>query len=134
MKDYYDKNLPSIDNDINTPVLIIGGGLAGLMCAYHFMKAKIDFILVDSKKLASSVSAKTTAQVTYAHSNFYDDIIKKHGIKKAELYLESQLAGFKIMKNIIKKENIACDYKEESTIIGAYLPKNIKILQNKSIN
>lgn len=130
MKDYYDKNLPSIDNDINTPVLIIGGGLSGLMCAYHFMKAKIDFILVDSKKLASSVSAKTTAQVTYAHSNFYDDIIKKHGIKKAELYLESQLAGFKIMKNIIKKENIACDYKEESTIIGAYLPKNIKILDN----
>lgn len=130
MKDYYDKNLPSINKDINTPVLIIGGGIAGLMCAYNFMKNRIDFILVDSKKLASGVSASTTAQITFAHTNLYDDIIKKHGQKEAGQYLESQLEGFKVMKNIIKEEKIECDYKEESTIIGAYYQKNMKILDN----
>ncbi|MDD2409256.1 MAG: FAD-dependent oxidoreductase [Bacilli bacterium] len=130
MKDYYDKNLPSIKKDVNTPILIIGGGLAGLMCAYNFMKNNIDFILVDSKKLASGVSANTTAQITYAHTNLYDDIIKKHGKEKVNRYLESQIEGFNIMQNIIKEETIDCDYKEESTIIGAYLQKNIKILDN----
>ena len=50
MKDYVDKNLPIINKNINTPVLIIGGGIAGLICAYNFMKNNIKFILVDSKK------------------------------------------------------------------------------------
>lgn len=43
MKDYIDKNLPSVDKDMNTPVLIIGGGIVGLMCAYFLMKNNIKF-------------------------------------------------------------------------------------------
>lgn len=43
MKDYIDKKLPSIDKNMDTPVLIIGGGIAGLMCAYNLFKIIIYF-------------------------------------------------------------------------------------------
>lgn len=131
MKDYVDKNLPAIAQNIDTPVLIIGGGLAGLMCAYNFMKNGIEFILVDSKKLASRVSASTTAQVSIAHDKLYDDIMKKHGKNKATAYLNSQAHGLNIIKQIIKDENIECDYKEESTILHADEEKNIKTLKTQ---
>ena len=131
MKEYIDKKLPSINEDISTPVLIIGGGIAGLMCAYNLMKKNIKFILVDSNKLASGVSANTTAQVSIAHDKLYDDIHKKHGKKKAIAYLKSQTEGLNLIKDIIKNENIECDYKEESTILCADEKKNIKTLDNQ---
>ncbi len=131
IKDYIDKKLPHIDKNTRTPVLIIGGGIAGLTCAYNFMKNGIKFILVGSKKLATGVSANTTAQVSIAHDLLYDEINKKHGKEKAIAYLKSQMEGLDLIKQIIKKEKITCDYKEESTILCANEEKSIKALNNQ---
>jgi len=131
MKDYIDKLLPNITEDTKTPVLIIGGGLTGLMCAYFMMKKNMNFILVDARLLATGVSANTTAQLSIAHDRIYDDIRKKHGRKKAISYLNAQIEGLEIIKKIIKDENIKCDFKEESTILGANEAKNLKLLKRQ---
>ncbi len=128
MKDYIDKNLPSITKNMETPILVIGGGIAGLMCAYNFMKNNIEFILVDGKKIAQGVSANTTAQISVAHDKIYDDIKKKYGEKKAISYLKSQMEGLELIRQIIKEEKINCDYKEESTILCASEKENKKVL------
>ncbi len=131
MKDYVNKNLPTINENINTPILIIGGGIAGLMCAYNLMKKGIKFILVDSNKLASGVSAATTAQISVAHGSLYDEISKKHNDDTALSYLKSQLDGLALMKDIIQKEKINCDFKEEKTILCANSKKNIQKLEKQ---
>lgn len=128
MKDYVDKNIPIIEKDMETPILIIGGGIAGLMCAYNFMKNNIKFILVDGRKIAQGVSAKTTAQVSIAHDKLYEDIKKKHSKEKAILYLKSQLEGLNIINQIINNEKMDCDYKEESTILCSSEKKNNETL------
>lgn len=132
-KDYVDKNLHNVDKDIETPVLIIGGGLAGLICAYNFMKKGLKFILVDSKNLVNGVSANTTAQVSIAHDDLYDEIKKKHNLEKSISYLKSQMEGLDLIKQIIKTENINCDYKEESTILCASKNKSIIALNNQYV-
>ena len=38
---------PQLKGDIKTDVLIIGGGMAGLMCAYTLQQKGIDYILVE---------------------------------------------------------------------------------------
>ena len=129
MKDYQDKNLKNINKNIETPVLIIGGGIAGLMCAYNLMRNKIKFVLVEGKKLGGGVSAYTTAQVSVAHDNLYEEIKNKHGETIALEYYKSQIEGLEIIKNIIKSEKIACDYQEESTILYANEKKNIETLK-----
>lgn len=131
MKDYVNKNLPEVTRNIDTPVLIIGGGITGLMCAYNFMKNNINFILVDGKRLASKVSAYTTAQISIAHDSIYDDIMKKHNKETAIAYLRSQMEGLDIIKEIIKTEKIDCDSKEESTILHADLKENIKVINKQ---
>lgn len=128
MKDYIKRDLKSVTRDLNSPVLIIGGGIAGLMCAYNCMKSNIKFILVDGKKLAQGVSASTTAQVSVGHDKIYDDIIKKHDEKKAVEYLKYQIRGLEEINKIIKEEKINCDYKEESTIACATEEKNRHLL------
>ena len=131
-KDYINFNLSKVNKNINTPLLIIGGGLSGLMCAYFLMKENIEFILVEARSLGMGTTSGTTGQVTIAHTNIYADIKKKHGLLKAEKYLASQIDGFNLMKDIIKKENIECDYKEESTIITASSKEGLKYLIKKT--
>lgn len=131
MKDYNDRRLSPINNDIKTPILIVGGGIAGLMCAYQMMKKNITFILVDAGKLASGVSAYTTAQVSVAHDALYNEIQKKHDKEHAITYLKLQLEGLDLVKKIIKEENIECDYKEESTVLYAKEENNIKTLNDQ---
>lgn len=129
MKDYKSNNLPSVNKNLNTPILIIGGGIAGLMCAYNLMKKNMKFILVDRQSLGTGVSAYTTAQISIAHDALYHEIAQKHGEKNAVLYLKAQNEGLKIIKNIIKEENIECNLKEESTILYSSVKKNIEILK-----
>ncbi|MFA5603765.1 MAG: FAD-dependent oxidoreductase [Bacilli bacterium] len=128
MKDYVNKNLPTIEKDTETPVLIIGGGIAGLMCAYNLMKNNINFILVDGRKIAQGVSSKTTAQVSIAHDKLYDEIKKKHSKEKSILYLKNQIEGLSIINQIIRDEKIECDYKEENTILCSNEEKNKETL------
>ena len=130
-KDYINFNLSKVNKNINTPLLIIGGGVSGLMCAYFLMKENIEFILVEARSLGMGTTSGTTGQVTIAHTNIYADIKKKHGLLKAEKYLASQIDGFNLMKDIIKKENIECDYKEESTIITASSKEGLKIFNQE---
>lgn len=129
-KDYVNYNCNEINENINTPILIIGGGLAGLMCAYNFMKNNIDFILVEAKLLAKGITSKTTAQLSVAHNILYNEINKKHGPQKTKEYLKNQINALNTLKEIIKNENIECDYHEESTIILANNKKNVKILKD----
>lgn len=126
--DFIDWEFATVNEDLETDLLIIGGGLAGLTCAYELNKQNAKFILVDAKRLAHGVSASTTAQISIAHDNLYDEIKKSHGAEKAEDYLKSQIQGLARIKEIIATEKINCNYREESTIMGASEPKNIKVL------
>lgn len=130
-KDYIDYKLPIVNKDIETPILIIGGGISGLMCAYFLMKEKQDFILIDRNKLACGVSMYTTAQVSVAHGPIYEEISKTLGKNKAKKHFINQLEGLNLIRQIIKEEKIDCDYKEESTILYTHEEKNMKILEKQ---
>ena len=125
-KDSIDWNFPIISDDHETKLLIIGGGLTGLLCAYQLTKEGIPFILVDARRLAHGVTMKTTAQISVAHDDLYYKIKKKHSFKKAHEYLSQQINGLNYFKSIIEVEKINCDYKEERTILGSGLEKNYK--------
>ena len=128
-KDIKKWNFPMINQDYKTPILIVGGGLAGLLCAYELQKRKIKFILVDAKKLTHGATFGTTAQISIAHGELYNKIAKSHGIEKAREYLNNQIIGLNHLKKIVKSENIDCDFHEESTIIGT-TSKKLKALND----
>ena len=49
----------SLSGDAKTDVLIIGGGLCGIMCAYYLEQAGVDYILVEGNKIASGITKNT---------------------------------------------------------------------------
>lgn len=84
--------LPSfetLNEDISTDVLIIGGGIAGILCAYMLDKAGVNYTLVEASTICSGISKNTTAKITSQHGLIFHKMVKRFGIENAHLYIEA---------------------------------------------
>lgn len=93
---------------IKTDVLIVGGGMAGILCAYMLTNAGVDCVLVEAKRICDGITKNTTAKITLQHGLIYNKLIDKYGTEKARLYLEAQKIACEEYARLC--ENTCCDY------------------------
>ena len=99
----------ALKGDIKTDVLIIGGGICGVLCAYMLKNAGVDCVVAEADKICAGITNGTTAKITVQHGLIYDKIISKYGIEKAWLYYKSQADALKKLKDIASQ--ICDDFK-----------------------
>ena len=124
-------NDKKIDKDIECDVLIIGGGLTGVALAYYLKDTDFKVAVVDKDEIGSHTSGHTTAKITVLHDVLYYKIKKYYDIHYAYLYYQSNLKALSDIKDIINKEKIECDYKENQSYIYATTPKMIQMIQEQ---
>ncbi len=99
----------------STDVLIIGGGIAGILCAYKLKGAGIDFILVEAKDICGGITKNTTAKITLGHGLIYDKMIKRFSFEKAKLYLQAQIQASEEYRELCKE--IDCDWESRDSYV-----------------
>lgn len=104
-----------LEQDIKTDVLIIGGGMAGLLCAYMLKNAGIDCVLVEAHKICSGITKNTTAKITCQHGLIYDKMISRFGEDFARLYMDAQMKALDEYRNLSKE--IDCDFCEKDSFV-----------------
>ena len=97
-----------LDGNKKTDVLIIGGGMSGLLCAYLLKNMGVDCLVVEASEIGRGITKNTTAKITLQHGLIYDKLIRRFGIEKAYLYLDSQKKAMTELQRICGK--IPCDY------------------------
>lgn len=101
-----------LKDKIDVDVLIIGGGITGISTAYHLKDSNLKVCLVEKNIIGHGVTARTTGKLTYLQELIYSDLTKEYNKETAKLYLKAQINAIKMIKNIIKKNNIDCDYEK----------------------
>ncbi len=99
----------------HTDVLIVGGGITGILCAYMLKDKGIDCILVEADRICGGITKDTTAKITLGYGLLYDKLIKRFGQEKAYLYLEAQLKAFEKYADLCKE--ISCDYERKDSYV-----------------
>lgn len=99
------------DSDIQTEVLIIGGGIAGLTTAYKLLQAGKKVVLVEDGFIGSGESGRTTAHLSNALDDRYYYLESTFGKETAALAAESHTAAINEIENIISQNNIDCSFK-----------------------
>lgn len=84
----------TLEDDTETDVLIIGGGIAGILCGYFLKERGIDNLIVEAHRIGSGTTSGTTAVVTAQHSNVYSDILRSFDSSTAKAYLEANMYAF----------------------------------------
>ena len=105
----------SLKQKVKTDVLIIGGGLAGILCAHMLARQSIDYILVEAETICKGVTKNTTAKITSQHGLIYDKLIKKYGAEKALMYLRANQEALAEYKKLCAE--IDCDFEEKDAFV-----------------
>lgn len=104
-----------LNQDRKTEVLIIGGGMAGILCAYMLEQEGIDYILVEADRICGGITKNTTAKITSQHGFIYQEIVEKYGAEYARKYLEANQLALKKYRRLCK--NLDCDFQERDNFV-----------------
>lgn len=104
-----------LKQDAKTDVLIIGGGMAGVLCAYYLKSAGVDCMLVEENTVGSGITGNTTAKITAQHGLIYHKLLKKYGQDKAMQYLQANLEAVEEYARLCA--NMDCDFVRQENCV-----------------
>ena len=105
-------SFPTFKGKKRADVLIIGGGLCGLTCAYLLKQKGVDSIVLEADRIGGGTTGNTTGKITLLHGLIYHQLLQKEGREPAQMYLQANLAALEQYKRLA--QNIDCDFEEKS--------------------
>ncbi len=99
---------PALPGDLETGVLVIGGGMAGVLCAYRLTQAGADCVLVEGDMPGNGTTRGTTAVLTAQHDTLYSDLVRKRGEATARRYLLANLRAVEQFSELAQE--FPCDF------------------------
>ena len=118
---------PSLQEDARTDVLVIGGGMAGLLCARTLQEAGVRCIVVDAKNIAGGITKDTTAKITAQHGLIYQKLLRRFGIERTRLYWQANRDALKTFRRLCTQ--IDCDWENQDDFV--YSKADLRILERE---
>lgn len=128
---YENKEKKTLNQDDEYDITIIGGGITGLSSAYQFINDNKRVCILEKNLIAESVTARSTAKISYMQESVYSEIEKIRGYDSAKLYYESQKESINNILSIIKNHNIECDLEETDSYLFAQNNQQMKKIKKE---
>lgn len=106
---------PTMEQDFHTDVLIIGGGMAGILCALRLQQAGIPYTLIEADTVCGGITKNTTGKITSQHGLVYTSLIRRFGAEYARMYLEINEMAREEYKKLCR--NTDCDFEERDAAV-----------------
>lgn len=97
-----------LTGNVKTEVAIIGGGMAGVLCAHQLEKAGVDCLVIEAERIGGGVTANTTAKITSQHGLVYHKLFEKFGPDIARCYWQINQNALAEYRQLA--EEIPCDF------------------------
>ena len=104
-----------LEGDRSTDVLVIGGGLAGILCAYQLHRTGVSCILAEAATLCGGITRNTTAKATSQHGLIYADLLRKFGAERARQYFDAQEAALRQYRKLCRTAD--CGWEERDAYV-----------------
>lgn len=119
-----------LEGDKRTDVLIIGGGMAGILCAYFLQKYGVDYCLVEAGRIAEGVTGHTTAKITSQHGLQYHEIAGRYGLEAAAQYYHANQNALEYYRLLCRE--ISCEFEEKDNFVYS-LKNRVKLEREMSV-
>ena len=120
-----DSKLPEFEKlrgDLKTDVLIIGGGMAGILCAYMLEKAGVDYALAEAETICAGITGNTTAKITSQHGLIYDKLVREFSVEEARMYLSANEAALSKYRDLCA--DIDCGFEMKDSYVYSLSNRN----------
>lgn len=124
IKDTQIPEFPRLQEDLKVDVLIVGGGLAGILCACRLARDGVSYALIEADRILNGVSGNTTAKITSQHGLIYSKLLERFGPDTARLYWQANEDARKAYGTLARE--LDCDY--ETKAHGVYSTGSVEPL------
>lgn len=104
-------NAPPLQEDLETEVVVIGSGIAGMSVAYELAIAGKKVVVVDRGIIGGGMTARTTAHLSTYIDDGYRALIDVRGLNIARGWRESQAAAITRIEEIQRELAAPCDFR-----------------------
>ena len=104
-----------LKGDQKVDVAVIGGGMAGVLCAHFLRKAGADYALIESDRVCRGVTGRTTAKVTAQHGLVYQTLLRRFGPERTRMYYDANTAALAEYRRLSR--DIPCDFQQQDAFV-----------------
>lgn len=122
---------PSLKQDIETDVVVIGGGITGVSAAYHSVKAGFKTVLIEKDTIASGSAGKNGGMVVEGLAIDFIEAIKQFGKEQAVEAWQRTTDTREYVVSLIESNNIACDFSRVGSLYVASESQDASLLQDE---
>jgi glycine/D-amino acid oxidase-like deaminating enzyme len=106
------RGYPELGEDIETEVLVIGGGLTGVSAAWQIARQGNSVVMIDREAIGGRDTARTTAHLTYMTDTRLSDLVATFSRRKARLAWEAGAAAMRWIKDRVEERSVDCGWRE----------------------
>ncbi len=96
-------NFPELSENAVCDVLVIGGGVCGLLCAYFLKEAGINVLLLEKDRIVSSTTARSTAIITVGQNILVRDVALQKSTEDARVMLKARVRALDKYRTLCQK-------------------------------
>lgn len=131
VKDGLKHSYPSLRENIETEILIIGGGITGSLLAHQMMKDGYKTILVDRREIGNGSTSATTSMLQYEIDVALFKLSEMIGKEGAEKSYWACYDSIDDLQNIAKEVKSDCGFEKKKSLYFAALKKDVPLLKKE---
>ncbi|AXI80656.1 FAD-dependent oxidoreductase [Peterkaempfera bronchialis] len=112
-------SFPHLAEDVETEVVVVGGGIAGLCTAWELARAGRSVVLLEGSRIAAGTSGFTTAKVSALHTLTYARLRRSAGPEAARLYARSQQEAVEHAAEVAAELGADCELERVPAFVWA---------------
>src|SRR5688500_15296725 len=89
--------------DIDSEVVIVGGGISGALLAYALVNQGMEVVLLDSREIGAGSTSASTAILSFETDDHLHTLIEKVGKKSAVRVFLAGMEAINFIENITKE-------------------------------
>ena len=123
---------PSLEEDIQVDVIIVGAGITGITSAYLLVNEGLKVAVIEAGEVLNGTTGHTTAKITAQHDLIYDEYIHNIGRSNARLYYEANTQALNFIKETVDQHKIECDFSQQDAYIYATTEKYARKIEKEA--
>lgn len=126
---YLQKNgVTTLENSLETEVLVIGGGMAGLSAAQAFAQHGKKVVLLEQYYCGAGASGKSSGFITPNSELSLTDLTQKYGLENAQKLWDFITGGVTFIHHNIQQYNLSCGFTMQDSLMMANTKSWVKTL------
>ncbi len=122
---------PSLRQDVETEILIIGGGITGSLIAHQCMEDGYKTVLIDKREIAHGSTSATTSMLQYEIDVPLFELMKKIGEEGAVANYRACSDSIDTLGKVSKQVKSRCGYAKKDSLYFAAYKKDVTDLKKE---